>query len=65
MRTYFFHRPALLNGSIKVDDEMITDACPTFCLVPGINIFCSEVLAFLRCGAMNDYFGDFSHDLIL
>ena len=65
MRTHFIHRSALLDGSVKVNDEMITDACPTFCLVPGINVLCSEVHAFLRCGAMNDYFGDFSHDLIL
>ena len=65
MRTHFIHRSALLYSSVKVNYEMITNACPTFSLMPGINILGSEVHAFLRCGAMNDYFGDFSHDLIL
>ena len=58
MRPDYIHVPTVMDGTVKIDDIMITDVAPTLCLVPLSDVIDSEVLSFWCCGAMHD---DFSY----
>lgn len=49
---------SLVDGTIAVNHEVITDTFPTLSLVPTVDVSHGEVLAFRRGGAVNDNFSN-------
>ena len=65
VRPRLFGGPALLDGTVKEDDIMVATAVPIVFFVPAVNVLDCEMLALLGGAAMDDYFGNFTHHVLM